>query len=299
MSHARARAKKGGSATIAKGSDESPVGDDHMHAHDEIPVVITFAGSDPTGGAGLQADIEALASMGCHAAPIVTAVTVQDTENVKGYSAVDAHLVIEQARAVLEDMSVSAIKIGMLGSVENVEAVHTLLTDYPGIPIVLDPIILAGGGGTLADDDVGDAMVNLLFPATTLLTPNSHEARTLAPEADTLEACAQELLEAGCEYVLITGTHERTSEVVNTLYGNRRHLESYSWERLAASYHGSGCTLAAAISGLLAQGLDPVSAVREAQQFTWDALKNGYRLGMGQHLPNRFFWAQAEEVDET
>src|SRR3569832_1615480 len=129
-----------------------------IHAHDEIPVVFTFAGSDPTGGAGLQADIEALASMGCHAAPIITAVTVQDTENVKGYSAVDANLVIAQARAVLEVLSVSAFKIGMLGSVENVEAVHTLLTDYPGIPFVLDPIILAGGGGVLADDDVVDAL---------------------------------------------------------------------------------------------------------------------------------------------
>src|SRR3569833_2856539 len=239
-----------------------------MHAHDEIPVVITFAGSDPTGGAGLQADIEALASMGCHAAPIITAVTVQDTEDVKGYSAVDANLVIEQARAVLEDLSVSAFKIGMLGSVENVEAVHTLLTDYPGIPIVLDPIILAGGGGVLAD-------------------------------ADALDACAQELLEAGCEYGLITGTHERTIEVVNTLYGNRRQLETYSWERLPAQYHGSGCTLAAAAAGLLAQGLDPVSAVREAQQFTWDSLKNGHRFGMGQHLPNRFFWAQSEEIEQT
>src|SRR3569833_4659440 len=103
MSHARARAKKGGSATIAKGTDEAPVGDDHLHAHDEIPVVITFAGSDPTGGAGLQADIEAHASMGCHAAPIITAVAVQGTENVMGFAADDANLVIEQARAVLED----------------------------------------------------------------------------------------------------------------------------------------------------------------------------------------------------
>lgn len=270
-----------------------------MNEQEDIPVVMTFGGSDPTGGAGLQADIEALVSMGCHAAPVITAVTVQDTENVKGYSAIDANLVIEQARAVLEDMSVSAFKIGMLGSVENVEAIHTILTDYPGIPLVLDPIILAGGGGVLADDDVIDALVNLLFPATTLLTPNSHEARALAPEADSLDACAQELLEAGCEYVLITGTHERTLDVVNALYGNRRQLETYSWERLPAQYHGSGCTLAAAAAGLLAQGLDPVSAVREAQQFTWDALKNGYRLGMGQHLPNRFFWAQSEEVAGT
>src|SRR3569833_713753 len=106
MSHARARAKKGGSATIAKGTDEAPVGDDHMHAHDEIPVDITFAGSDPTGGAGLQADIEAHASIGCHAAPIITAVTVQDTENVKGYTTFEANHKNKQARAVLEDMSV-------------------------------------------------------------------------------------------------------------------------------------------------------------------------------------------------
>ncbi len=269
-----------------------------MNEQAGIPVVMCFSGTDPTGGAGMQADIEAIASMGCHAAPVITAITVQDTENVKGYSAVDPTLVIEQARAVLEDMSVAAIKIGMLGSVENVEAVHTILTDYPDIPVVLDPIILAGGGGVLSDDDVVDALVNLLFPNTTLLTPNSHEARVLAPEADSLEACAQELLEAGCEYVLITGTHERTTDVVNSLYGNRRQLETYRWERLPSQYHGSGCTLAAAAAGLLAQGLDPVSAVREAQQYTWDALNHGHRLGMGQHLPNRLFWAQADEDDD-
>jgi len=176
--------------------------------------------------------------------------------------------------------------------------VHSILTDYSNIPVVLDPIILAGGGGMLADEDIIDAMVNLLFPLTTVLTPNSHEARALAPEADSLEACAQELLEAGCQYVLITGTHERTVEVVNTLYGNRRQLESYAWERLPNSYHGSGCTLAAAVAGLLAHGLDPVAAVHEAQDFTWQSLKYGYRVGMGQHLPNRLFWAQSEEDEE-
>ena len=259
------------------------------------PVVMSFAGVDSTGGAGIQADIEALASIGCHAAPVLTAVTVQDTQNVKSYAAVEAGLVVEQARAVLEDMSVVAFKIGMLGSIENVEALHSMLTDYGDIPVVLDPIILAGGGGMLADEEIIDAMVNLLFPLTTVLTPNSREARGLAPEADSLDACAQELLEAGCEYVLITGTHERTVEVVNTLYGNRRLLESYAWERLPNSFHGSGCTLAAAIAGLLAHGLDPVAAVHEAQEFTWQSLKHGHRLGMGQHLPNRFFWAQGEE----
>ena len=262
------------------------------------PVVMTFAGVDSTGGAGIQADIESLASIGCHAAPVATAVTVQDTQNIKSYAAVEAGLVIEQARAVLEDISVSAFKIGMLGSVENVEAVHGVLTDYPDIPVVFDPIIIAGGGGMLADEDIVDAMVNLLFPLTTILTPNSREARALAPGADNLEACAQELLEIGCEYVLVTGTHERTAEVINSLYSNRRLLENYAWERLPNSYHGSGCTLAATIAGLLAHGLDPVAAVHEAQDFTWQSLRHGYRAGMGQYLPNRFFWAENEEDEE-
>ncbi len=261
-----------------------------------IPIVLTFAGNDPTGGAGLQADIEAIASMGCQAAPVVCALTVQDTINVKHFEPVDPMLVIEQARAVLEDMPVATFKIGMLGSVENVEAVHSILMDYPDAPVVLDPILRAGGGTALADEALRDAMVELLFPLTTVLTPNSQEARALAPEADTLDACAQELLATGCDLVLITGTHELTETVNNTLYGNMRHLETFTWERLPHSYHGSGCTLSAAIAGLLAQGLEPFTAIHEAQEFTWEALKAGYRVGMGQHMPNRLFWARSEEA---
>lgn len=263
-----------------------------------IPAVMAFAGTDPSGGAGLQADIETLASMGCHAVPVVTAVTVQDTQQLLRFKAMDASLVVEQARAALEDIPVAAFKIGMLGSIENVEAVHTILTDYPEVPVVLDPLISAGGGGELADDELIDAMVNLLFPLSTVLTPNSEEARAFAPEADNLDACAHELLELGSDYILITGTHESTPHVVNHLYSEHRLLESYTWNRLPASYHGSGCTLASAIAALLAQGLDPVTAIHEAQEYTWESLNNGYRVGLGQHIPNRLFWAQGEN-DES
>ncbi len=262
-----------------------------------IPVVMTFGGSDPTGGAGLQADIEALASMGCHAATIVTAITVQDTQDVKSYAPLDAELIIEQARAVLEDMPVAAFKIGMLGSVEAVEAIHTLLQDYPEIPVVLDPVLSSGRGTELADEDVPAAMESLLLPLTTVLTPNSLEARTLAHGADSLDACAMALLESGCEFVLITGTHENTPKVVNSLYSNHRLLETFTWDRLPGSFHGSGCTLAASIAGLLAQGLEPFSAIHEAQQYTWETLNNSYRVGMGQSLPNRLFWARGDEAD--
>lgn len=260
-----------------------------------LPVVMTFAGTDPSGGAGIQADIETLASMGCHAAPVVTAVTVQDTEQLIRIQTMQASLVIEQARAALEDIPVAAFKIGILGSVENIEAIHTILMDYPDIPVVLDPLITAGGGGVISTDEIIDAMVSLLFPLATVLTPNSEEARAFAPEADTLDACAQELLELGSEFLLITGTHEDTPHVINNLYGDGQLLESYTWDRLPDSFHGSGCTLAAAIAGLLSQGLPPMTAIHEAQEFTWESLNNGYRIGMGQTIPNRLFWAQDDD----
>ena len=267
-----------------------------MMATNTIPVVLCFSGNDPCGGAGIQADIEAVASMGGLAAPVITALTVQDSQYVMRLEPVDAMLVIEQARAVLEDMPVAAIKIGLLGSVENIEVIHTLLHDYPDIPVVLDPILRAGGDGNhLTTEAMQQAMRQLLLPYVTVLTPNSQEARALAHEADTLDACAHELLEDGCELVLITGTHEDTQAVENRLYGNHRLLETFNWDRLPHSYHGSGCTLAASIAGLLAHGLEPFSAVHEAQEYTWQALANGFRLGMGQHHPNRLFWARGED----
>ena len=260
-----------------------------------IPVVMTFSGHDPGGGAGIQADIEAVASMGCHAAPIITAHTVQDTRDVISVTPAETTLLIQQARAILEDMEVAAFKVGLLASTEVVEAVHSLMVDYPGIPVVVDPVLFAGGGSRLVDEGLLSAMRSLLLPLTTILTPNSFEARTLAAEADNLDACAHKLLDDGCEFVLITGTHENTPAVENRLYSHHRHMDTYTWERLPASYHGSGCTLAAAIAGLLAQGGDIPAVIEEAQTYTWETLRHGYRVGMGQLLPNRLFWAVVDE----
>ena len=263
------------------------------------PVVMTLAGNDPSGGAGIAADIETLISLGCHPAPVITALTVQDTHNVQALLPVDPDRVYAQGQVVLEDMPVAAFKVGVIGSADNAAALHRLFAAWPNIPVILDPVLAAGGGTELASTALIEALQTLLLPLTTVLTPNSVEARRLAPEADTLEACAMALLARGCRYVLITGGHESEppTEVINTLYGNNRLLETWRWPRLPHEYHGSGCTLASAIAALLAQGHHPYleesicSAIHGAQQYAGRALQAGYRAGGGQWLPNRLFWA--------
>ncbi|HUW97279.1 MAG TPA: hydroxymethylpyrimidine/phosphomethylpyrimidine kinase [Acidiferrobacter sp.] len=259
------------------------------------PVVVVFAGNDPTGGAGLQADAEALLSMGCHAAPVVTAVTVQNTVGLKSFMAVEAELVVAQARAVLEDMPVAAFKVGMVGSLANLAAIARVIADYPDIPVVVDPILTTGRGDELSDDPLEPGYRSILCPLATLLTPNSREARRLVPEADNLEACAQGLMSRGSRHVLITGTHEPTEQVVNLLYGHRQLLERFTYPRLPGQYHGSGCTLASGCAAALAQGLETVNAVVQAQEYTYKTLAKAWRLGMGQEIPDRLFWARQED----
>jgi hydroxymethylpyrimidine/phosphomethylpyrimidine kinase len=270
-------------------------------ASESPPVVLTFAASDPSGGAGLQADLLTLASMGCHPLSVVTALTVQDTLGVEGVLPIDSEWVTDQARCLLEDMPVDAIKIGVLGSVENIAAIAEIVSDYPDVPLVLDPVLASGRGDELASDEMASVIRELLLPQTTILTPNSIEARRLAeyddePEA-TLDRCGDRLVRLGCEYVLITGTHEATPQVVNTLYGKDGVVRADSWTRLPGGYHGSGCTLASAIAAMLANGLSAADAVREAQEYTWKTLQKAYRPGMGQFLPDRLFWAR--EGDEA
>jgi hydroxymethylpyrimidine/phosphomethylpyrimidine kinase len=271
------------------------------------PLVLTFAATDPSSGAGLQADILALASIGCHPLSVVTGITVQDTVGVESVMALDADWVNDQARTILEDVQIAAFKLGLLGSVENIAVIAEIVADYPDVPLIIDPILTSGRGDELANEEMQSAMCELLFPQATLITPNSLEARRLAfyEEGDeiqhtSLDESAMRLLEMGAEYVLITGTHERTNDVVNSLFGSNSNgasglIKAYHWERLVGSYHGSGCTLTSAIAACLAHGLSMEEAIQEAQEYTWQTLKNGFRPGMGQFIPDRFFWARDED----
>lgn len=264
------------------------------------PQVLSFAASDPSSGAGIQADLLTLASLGCHPLTALTAVTVQDTVGVQSIQPLAAELVEQQARTILEDMPVAAFKIGVLGSVENVLAVAEIVSDYPETPLVLDPVLASGRGDELSGEEIVSAIREMLLPQTTIITPNAPEARRLAESDEdesepALDVCARRLIDMGAQYVLITGTHENTPEVINTLYGPDGVIRHDRWERLPGSYHGSGCTLASAIAGCLAGGASVEDAVRDAQDYTWQTLKHGFRGGMGQLIPDRLFWAREGE----
>jgi len=255
------------------------------------PIVLSFSGHDPSGGAGVQADIETFISHQCHACSVITALTEQDSRNVKKLIPQKSQDVIDQAHRVLNDFPVNAIKIGLIGHYEIADAIHTILLEHPHIPVILDPVLAAGGGSSLANEQLINTIIDKLLPCTTILTPNSEEARILGKHSD-LSKCGQALINKGCDNVLITGTHEQSNTVDNIFYQQNHKKETFSWDRLEHEYHGSGCTLASAIAALMAHGLDPFTAVTEAQDYTWNSLANAYQPGKGQYNPNRLFWME-------
>jgi hydroxymethylpyrimidine/phosphomethylpyrimidine kinase len=246
-----------------------------------LPIVLTFAASDPTGGAGLQADILSIAAMGCHPLSVVTALTVQDTSGVSRVQPVAHGWVADQARTLLADMRVGAIKLGVLGSAQNVREVAKILAEHPGTPVVLDPVLASGRGDTLACEDTLAALLRDIVPLATVVTPNSIEARRLGG--------VTRLLEGGARFVLVTGTHEDSEEVINVLHDAGGIVREDRWPRLPGSYHGSGCTLASALASALALGSRVGDAARRAQEFTWQSLEAGFAPGRGQSLPMRLF----------
>lgn len=262
---------------------------------DSTPNVLIMSASDPTSGAGMQADIQTVSSLGCHPLSVLTGLTVQDTKGVHHVSPVESQLFAAQAQTILGDSKVDLIKCGMLSSEENIRVLANLLNEYPNIPVVFDPIMASGRGDELTSESMRQLMIELILPRVTLLTPNIMEARQLVKLDDqvkeiSIDEAAKRLLASGCENVLITGTHDATDDVVNSLYLSDGETESYAWKRLPHEYHGSGCTLASAIAAYVAQGLSLKQAVEEGQDFTWHTLDSAIQTGQGQRIPNRFFW---------
>ncbi|MDH3639016.1 MAG: hydroxymethylpyrimidine/phosphomethylpyrimidine kinase [Gammaproteobacteria bacterium] len=252
-------------------------------------VVLTFGGHDPSSGAGLAADAATLWALGCYPVGVLTAVTVQNSNQVERYSVLDPQLVADQARVLMRDFPIRAVKTGMLGSVAVVEAVAGLLDDIGPLPLVVDPVLAADGGGDLSEPGLTTALKNVLIPKASVVTPNIPEARALSGVHNPA-LMADRICALGCGGVLITGTHETDSDdIVHRWYPRDGARNESRWPRIAGRFHGSGCTLAAAISAHLGLGAEPDDAVARGLRFTWESIARGVRPGHGQQIPDRFF----------
>ncbi len=266
------------------------------------PIVLTFGLSDPTGGSGIQADLLTLASMGCHGVSVMTGYTVRDSAACDEVTGLDPDVVAAQARMLLEDMPVAAFKIGAATRAEVVSAIAEVVADYDGVPLVLAPDFTLDDEHVLAADDLRESIADLLAPQTTLLVADYATLIALAQpdgdaEAPNLDAAVSHLLSQGCEYILSseTGSHR----LVNTLYGEEGQLREDMWDRSPHRLMGITDTLGAAIAALLANGQEPPEAVREAQEYLYQAVRDAFRPGMGAYLPDRFFWARSNEDSDT
>jgi len=247
-----------------------------------IPNILTIAGSDSGGGAGIQADLKAFARCGVHGMTAITAITAQNTVGVTAVEAVSPALIVEQVRAVAEDIGVDAVKIGMLGTVATIGAVREALQLLGGAPVVLDPVMVAESGAVLLDEEARAALIEQLLPLATVVTPNIPEARALTgdEERDSQEDLAREVVALGPHAVVVTGGH--SERVVDLFFDGRESAEISGERHPGGAAHGSGCTHSSALAAFLALGETPLEAARKARQIASAAVAAGlHDLGEG------------------
>jgi hydroxymethylpyrimidine/phosphomethylpyrimidine kinase len=254
-----------------------------------VPRVLSIAGSDSGGGAGIQADLKAFARCGVHGMTAITAVTWQNTVAVEGVTTIPAEAVVGQVKAVVDDIGVDAVKIGMLGTVETIQAVAEALELVAGAPVVLDPVMVAESGAPLLAEDAREALVRTLLPRATVTTPNLQEARALLETAGERsdrdpEAMAQAIRSLGSDYVVITGGHagDRDGQATDLFFDGERVVRIPGPRYPGGASHGSGCTHSSALAAQLALGFDPLEAARAAKRIASEAVRDGLReLGAG------------------
>ncbi len=256
------------------------------------PCVLVFAGVDPSGGAGIAADIEAIGACGAHPLAVITALTVQDNDRVRSVHPVAASLIGAQAQALIDKIVIAAVKIGIVADRANADAiaaiVRNLRSAQPELPVVFDPVLGSGHGDALSADDPLDAIAPL-FAVATLATPNLVEAARLCNGETDGDAQARMLLARGCPDILIKGGHAMDDgQIVNRWHGiSRSDAVIWRWNRLPGDFHGSGCTLASAIAARLAAGDALPDALLDAQAYTQRTLEAAYAIADGQRIPER------------
>jgi hydroxymethylpyrimidine/phosphomethylpyrimidine kinase len=260
------------------------------------PSVMTIAGFDGSGGAGIQADIKTFSALGCYATSVLTALPVQNTQGVRKIYPIPIEAVKDQIEAVMDDILPSAIKIGMVHTPQLVEVIVSTLKKYPQIPIVFDPVMVATSGHRLIEEETISTIVEQLFPVSDIITPNMDEAAILANmEVTTLEEmqiAGNIILMFGCKNILLKGGHQETPTVTSLFLGAGGISHRYETEKFTTNNtHGSGCTLSSAIAAFLARGEDLSNAMELAQQYVFEAIANGLdvKTGSGNGPLNHFF----------
>jgi hydroxymethylpyrimidine/phosphomethylpyrimidine kinase len=262
------------------------------------PLFLSFGLADPVGAVGVHADIAVASSLGCHCLSVTTGLLVADTARVDASHPVDTDWLVDQARVLLEDMAVAAFKVGAMCSAEQVQAIAEIISDYPQVPLILDPFLSALPDGGVEGEDMLEAVRQVLVPQATVLLLSQHELGRMAelwrdPADDSMAADAAELIHSGCEFVLVScsatvGQGEAKSRA-NTLFDIDGELETFDWQYLPHAFVGAGGTMSAAIAALMAHGLEGPDACATAQEYTAGTLVHAMRFGMGKYLPNRFY----------
>jgi hydroxymethylpyrimidine/phosphomethylpyrimidine kinase len=254
-----------------------------MSSQHRIPTVLSIAGSDSGGGAGIQADLKAFAACGVHGMTAITAITAQNTVHVSAVHPIPPELIIEQVRAVAADIGVDAVKIGMLGTPATVEAVAGALDALaPGTPVVLDPVMVAESGAQLLEPEARSLLIDLLLPRATVVTPNVPEARALTGAGAQLDSAelARRVHALGPAVVVVTGGHRE--QAIDVFFDGHRIVELPGERHPDRAAHGSGCTHSSVLAARLAWGDEPLEAARVAKQRAAAAVKNGLAgLGRG------------------
>jgi hydroxymethylpyrimidine/phosphomethylpyrimidine kinase len=262
-----------------------------------IPRVLSIAGSDSGGGAGIQADLKAFAACGVHGMTAVTAITAQNTIGITAIHPVPPSLIVDQVRAVQEDIGVDAVKIGMLGDLDSIQAVAQALDLLaPGTPLVLDPVLVAESGAELLAPSARGGLIDLLLPRATVATPNLPEARSLvrASETQAPDQLVRAVQALGPENVILTGGHRE--QATDLFFDGRELIEIPGQRHPDGAAHGSGCTHSSVLAARLAWGDDPLTAARTAKRMAAEAVRDGLRdvgagpgpvnvLGLGAELP--------------
>ncbi|WP_292009017.1 bifunctional hydroxymethylpyrimidine kinase/phosphomethylpyrimidine kinase [Chryseobacterium sp.] len=260
------------------------------------PSVLTIAGFDGSGGAGIQADIKTFSALGCFATSVLTALPIQNTQGVRKIYTIPVEAVGDQIEAIMDDIIPDAIKIGMVHTSPLVEIIVKTLSEYKNIPIVFDPVMVATSGHRLIEEETITTITELLFPISDIITPNMDEAAILAKidvkTLDDMKIAGEKILQLGCKSILLKGGHQETEVITSLFFDEDKKIHSFQSEKFPTSNtHGSGCTLSSAIAAYLAQGKTLYEAVSMGQTYVYEAIKNGKDVvtGKGNGPLNHFF----------